>query len=80
MLGVNWSRDWDWNSGNQRSRSNSVGSDWSRSVSRDWRRGVGNGFSDVLNISNVTRVSVSDVVGDNLGAAIGKVNSVFSIG
>ena len=80
MLGVNWSRDLDWNSGNQRSMSGSVWSDWSWSVSRGWRRGIGNGFSNVFNISNVTGVSVSDVIGDNLGAAIGKGNTVSSVG
>jgi hypothetical protein len=75
---VNWSRDW--NSGNQRSWSNSIGSDRSRSVSRDWRRGVGNGFSDVFDIGNVTGVSVSNAVGDNLGATVGEVDAVLTVG
>jgi hypothetical protein len=39
---------------------------------------IGDGDSLVPDISNVTRVSIVDTVGDNLGATIGKGNTVFS--
>ena len=44
----------------------------------DWGRAIV-GLSSVLDISNVTRIGISDVVGHNLGAAIRKSHPVLSI-
>ena len=64
-----------------------ISADWSRGISRSrgrgvsWGRGsVGNRGTLVLDISNVSRVGIKNVVGDNLGAAIGKGNTVTSSG
>jgi len=38
------------------------------------------GFSLVLNISNIARVGITDTVGDDLGATIGKVDTVLARG
>ena len=47
----------------------------------DCRRGWGVGsHSLVFDISNIARVSVSNVVGDHLGAAVGKGNAVLAVG
>ena len=64
-----------------------ISADWSRGISRSrgrgvsWGRGsVGNRGTLVLDISNVSRVGVKNVVGDNLGAAIWKGNTITSSG
>ena len=50
---------------------------WGRSIS--WLRGfVWDGNTLVLNISNITGSSIINTVGNNLGATIGKSNTVFS--
>jgi len=42
--------------------------------------GVVVGLSLVLDISDIARVGIGNVVGDNLGAAIGKSNAVLAVG
>ena len=48
-------------------------------VSLDWGGGIV-GLTLVLDIGNIARVGISNIVGDNLGAAIRKGNTVLSIG
>ena len=56
---------------------------WSWAVNRgwfvSWCRSIF-GFTRVLNISNISRVVISDSVGDSLGAAIRKKDIVLAIG
>jgi len=51
-----------------------------RSISRPWWRSIGDGLALILDISNIARSSIQNIVGDNLGAAIGKGNSVLAVG
>ena len=46
-------------------------------VSLDWGRGIVC-LTLILDISNIARVSIGNIVGDNLGAAVGKGNTVLS--
>jgi hypothetical protein len=84
---INWGRCWsistDWG------RCWSIGTDWSRcwSISWSWgwsigwgRGSIGDWVTLVLDISNITRVGIKNIVGNNLGAAIGKGNTVSSVG
>ena len=41
---------------------------------------IWNGSSLVFDISNISRLSIKNTIGDNLGSTIGKCNTVFSIG
>jgi len=74
---INWGRCWsistDW--------SRCWGISWSWGWSIGWGRGsIGDWVTLVLDISNITRVGIKDVVGDNLDATIGKGNTVSSVG
>ena len=51
---------------------------WDR-VSLDWGWGIVS-LTLVLDISNIARVSISHIVGDNLGAAVRKGNTVLAVG
>ena len=51
---------------------------WDR-VSLDWGRGIVC-LTLILDISNIARVSIGNIVGDNLGAAVRKGNTVLAIG
>jgi len=75
--------DWSWG----------IGSDWSWGIRTDWsvnwswgrsigwgRGSIGNWGTLVLDISDISRVGIKNVVRDNLDTAIGKSNTVTSIG
>ena len=51
---------------------------WDR-VSLDWGRGIVC-LTLILDISNIARVSIGNIVGDNLGAAVRKGNTVLAVG
>jgi hypothetical protein len=63
-----------------------VGNDWSRewcrgrSICRFGRCHIGNGVSLILDISNISRVGIEDIVGNNLNATIRQSHSITSIG
>jgi hypothetical protein len=50
------------------------------SVCRPWGRSIGDGLTLILDIGNIARIGIQNIVGNNLGAAIRKSNTVFSIG
>merc|ERR1711970_960327 len=52
---------------------------WGRVCDFHWGWAVGSN-SLILDISNIARVSVGNVVGHNLGAAIGKGNTILAVG
>ena len=69
-----WGDDWSWGI-----RSWGWDNNWGGSVG--WGRGSSvDGLSRVLNISNISRVGISNIVGDSLDATIGKGNTVLSVG
>jgi hypothetical protein len=72
-VSADWSVDWSWGI----SGSGGVCGSWSISGSRG---SIGDGGTLVLNISNISGVGIKNVVGDNLGAAIGESNTVSSVG
>ena len=61
-------------------RSISIGrNNWSWGIS--WSRGsIGNGSSLIPHISNISRLGIEDTVCDDLGTAIRKGNTVFTVG
>ena len=74
-IGTDWSIDWSWG----------ISTDWSRGIGWSWSRGIswswgsiGNWGTLVLDISNIARESISNIVGDNLDTAIRKSNTVAS--
>ena len=76
---INWSwgisADWSWG----------ISTNWSWAISRSWGIGwswgsIGNWSSLILDISNISRVGIKNIVGDNLDAAIGKSNTITSVG
>ena len=50
------------------------------SVCRPWGRSIGDGLTLILDIGNIARIGIQNIVGNNLGAAIRKSNTVFSVG
>jgi hypothetical protein len=68
LVGHNGSWGWSWG--------------WGRSRSIGWlgRGNIGDRGTLVLDISDISRGGIEDIVGHNLDAAIGKSNAVTSVG
>ena len=80
-IGTDWSIDWSWGISTDWSRG--IGWSWSRGIGWSWSRGIswswgsiGNWGTLVLDISDIARESISNIVGDNLDTAIRKSNTV----
>ena len=67
LVGDDWGRSWGW----------SWGRCWT--IGRLGWRYIGNRGALILDISNISRVAIQDIVGDNLNAAIRESNTVTTV-